>query len=88
MVRNEETLEPATYYFKLQVDSSKRTIILIDPMLATGGSAIAAASKLKSIGVKGIKFMCLIAAPEGIEAFCSAHPDIDVYTACVDEKTQ
>ena len=86
MVRNEETLEPATYYFKLPVDSDKRTIILIDPMLATGGSAIAAASKLKSIGVQKIKFMCLIASPEGLEAFCSAHPDIDIYTACVDDK--
>jgi uracil phosphoribosyltransferase len=86
MVRNEETLEPATYYFKLPSDSNERTIILIDPMLATGGSAIAAAGKLKALGVKKIKFMCLIAAPEGIQNFCKTHPDIDVYTACVDEK--
>ena len=86
MVRNEETLQPATYYFKLPSDSEERTIILIDPMLATGGSAIAAAGKLKELGVKKIKFMCLIAAPEGIRNFCDNHPDIDVYTACVDEK--
>ncbi|MCF7791556.1 MAG: uracil phosphoribosyltransferase [Victivallales bacterium] len=86
MARNEETFKPATYYFKLPVDSTERTIILIDPMLATGGSAVAAAGKLKSIGVKKIKFMCLISAPEGIEKMCSAHPDIDVYTASIDEK--
>ena len=86
MARNEETLQPDTYYFKLPVDSKDRTIILIDPMLATGGSAAAAASKLKSLGVENIKFMCLIAAPEGIECFCNAHPDIDVYTACVDKE--
>lgn len=86
MVRNEETLQPATYYFKLPVDCDQRLVILIDPMLATGGSAVAAADKLKEIGIKKIKFMCLIAAPEGIEAFCSAHPDIQVYTAAIDEK--
>jgi uracil phosphoribosyltransferase len=86
MVRNEETLEPATYYFKLPSDSEQRMIILIDPMLATGGSAIAAASKLKELGVKNIKFMCLIAAPEGIANFCSTHPEIDIYTAHVDER--
>ena len=86
MVRNEETLEPDTYYFKLPSDCEDRTIILIDPMLATGGSAVAAAKKLKSLGVEKIKFMCLIAAPEGIKNFCESLPDIDVYTACVDER--
>ena len=86
MARNEDTLEPYSYYCKLPVDSSERTIILIDPMLATGGSAIAAASKLKEIGVLKIKFMCLVAAPEGVKNFCEAHPDIDVYCACLDEK--
>ena len=86
MARNEETLRPTSYYCKLPVDSNDRTIILIDPMLATGGSAIAATSKLKEVGVKKIKFMCLVAAPEGVEAFCEAHPDVDVFAACLDEK--
>ncbi|MCP4181101.1 MAG: uracil phosphoribosyltransferase [bacterium] len=86
MSRNEETLEPTTYYCKLPVDSRERTIILIDPMLATGGSAIAAASKLKEVGVNKIKFMCLVAAPEGVKSFCEAHPDIEVYAGCLDDK--
>jgi len=86
MSRDEDTLLPTSYYCKLPVDSKERTIILIDPMLATGGSAVAAASKLKEIGVKRIKFMCIVAAPEGVEYFCSHHPDIHVYTACLDEK--
>ena len=86
MARDEKTLKPTSYYCKLPVDSSERTIILIDPMLATGGSAIAAATKLQEVGVKKIKFMCLVAAPEGVEAFCEAHPEIDVYAGCLDEK--
>jgi len=86
MSRNESTLQPETYYCKLPVDSIERTIILIDPMLATGGSAMAAATKLKEVGVKRIKFMCLVAAPEGVEKFCTAHPDIEVYAGCLDEK--
>jgi uracil phosphoribosyltransferase len=86
MARDEETLKAVTYYCKLPVDSHNRTIILIDPMLATGGSASAAATKLKEKNVKKIKFMCLVAAPEGVQFFCEAHPDIDVYSACLDEK--
>jgi len=86
MSRNEETLEPTTYYCKMPVDSAVRTIILIDPMLATGGSAIAAATKLKEVGVNKIKFMCLVASPEGVANFCEAHPDIEVYAGCLDEK--
>lgn len=86
MARNEDTFRPYTYYCKLPVDSHLRTIILIDPMLATGGSAVAAANKLKEVGVKRIKFMCLISAPEGVEHFCETHPDIEVYTAALDEK--
>ena len=86
MARNEETLKPVSYYCKLPVDSSDRTIILIDPMLATGGSASAAAAKLKEVGVKRIKFMCLVAAPEGVKCFCEAHPDIHVYAGALDEK--
>lgn len=84
--RDEDTLMPNAYYCKLPVDSNIRTIILIDPMLATGGSAIAAANKLKEVGVLRIKFMCLIAAPEGVKAFCEAHKDIEVYAGCLDEK--
>lgn len=84
--RNEETLEPEAYYCKLPIDSSQRSIILIDPMLATGGSATAAATRIKEEGVKGIKFMCIIAAPEGVKRFCEAHPDIEVYAGCLDEK--
>jgi uracil phosphoribosyltransferase len=86
MARDEKTLKAVTYYCKLPVDSHNRTIILIDPMLATGGSASAAATKLKEKNVKKIKFMCLVAAPEGVKCFCEAHPDIDVYAACLDEK--
>ncbi|HJO92760.1 MAG TPA: uracil phosphoribosyltransferase [Victivallales bacterium] len=86
MSRNEETLEPSTYYCKLPVDSRERTIILIDPMLATGGSAVAAAAKLKEVGVNRIKFMCLVAAPEGVKNFCESHPDIEVYAGCLDDK--
>jgi uracil phosphoribosyltransferase len=86
MSRNEETLKPISYYCKLPVDSYNRTIILIDPMLATGGSADAAANKLKEVGVRKIKFMCIVAAPEGVKYFCEAHPDIDVYAGCLDEK--
>ena len=86
MSRDEETLKPVSWYYKLPVDSSERTIILIDPMLATGGSAVAAASKLKEAGVKRIKFMCLIAAPEGVKHFCEAQPDIEVYAGHLDER--
>lgn len=85
LYRDHETLQPVSYYFKIP-SCEDRDFILIDPMLATGGSAIAAANMLKEAGAKNIKFMCLIAAPEGVEAFCSAHPDIKVYSASLDEK--
>jgi uracil phosphoribosyltransferase len=84
--RNHETLQPVPYYFKVPADSKRRDVILLDPMLATGGSAIVAANKLKEVGVKKIKFMCLIAAPEGVQAFCERHSDVSVYTAALDEK--
>jgi len=86
LYRDHDTLQPVSYYFKIPPHSEDRDFILIDPMLATGGSAIAAADKLKEVGVKNIKFMCLIAAPEGVNAFCEAHPDITVYAAGLDEK--
>jgi len=86
LYRDHDTLQPVSYYFKVPPHSEDRDFILIDPMLATGGSAIAAADTLKEAGVKNIKFMCLIAAPEGVKAFCEAHPDIQVYAAGLDEK--
>jgi len=86
MYRDHDTLQPVTYYFKVPADVENRDFILIDPMLATGGSAIAAANLLKENGVNSIKFMCLIAAPEGVDAFSEAHPDIPIYAAGLDEK--
>ncbi|MBC8345490.1 MAG: uracil phosphoribosyltransferase [Candidatus Marinimicrobia bacterium] len=86
MERDEKTLQPVHYYFKIPPHPEKRDYILIDPMLATGGTAIATANSLKELGITRIKFMCLIAAPEGVEAFCSVHSDIDVYCASLDEK--
>lgn len=86
LYRDEKTLEPVTYYYKPLPDSEDRQHVMVDPMLATGGSAISAATMLKRSGVKKIKFMCLIAAPEGVRAFTDAHPDIPVYAASLDEK--
>ena len=85
MYRDEETLEPHEYYCKLPDDISNRLIVVVDPMLATGGSAIDAISQIKSYGGKNIKFLCLIAAPEGIEALTKAHPDVQIYCANIDE---
>lgn len=85
MYRDEETLEPHEYYCKLPQDISERLIVVVDPMLATGGSAIDAISQIKSYGGKHIKFLCLIAAPEGIEALGKAHPDVEIFCANVDE---
>ncbi|UOD34348.1 uracil phosphoribosyltransferase [Deferribacteraceae bacterium V6Fe1] len=86
LYRDEATLQPVSYYFKIPSNCEDRDFILIDPMLATGGSAVYAANMLKEAGAKSIKFMCLIAAPEGVEKFCSAHPDIKVFAAALDEK--
>ncbi|MBQ7951293.1 MAG: uracil phosphoribosyltransferase [Clostridia bacterium] len=85
MYRDEETMEPHEYYCKLPKDIEDRLIVVVDPMLATGGSAIDAIGQIKSYGGKSIKFLCLIAAPEGIEALTKAHPDVEVYCANVDE---
>lgn len=85
MYRDEETMEPQEYYCKLPPDIDKRLIVVVDPMLATGGSAIDAINQIKSYGGKQIKFLCLIAAPEGIKALSEAHPDIEIYCANVDE---
>lgn len=86
LYRDPETLEPVEYYVKLPSDVHERDFIVIDPMLATGGSAVAAIQSLKNRGAQSIKLMCLIAAPEGIEKTQAAHPDVDIYVAGVDEK--
>lgn len=83
--RDEVTCQPVKYYCKLPVDAEEREILVVDPMLATGGSAIMAINFIKEAGVKNIKFMCLIASPEGIESLQKAHPDVDIYIAQKDE---
>ncbi|WP_293959560.1 uracil phosphoribosyltransferase [uncultured Fusobacterium sp.] len=83
--RNEETLEPVYYYCKLPVDITSRKVIVVDPMLATGGSAVYAIDYLKSQGVKDIIFMCLVSAPEGIAKLLQKHPDVAIYTAKIDQ---
>ncbi len=85
MYRDEETMLPQPYYCKLPPDIEKRLIVVVDPMLATGGSAIDAIAQIKSSGGTQIKFLCLIAAPEGIRALSEAHPDVQIYCANVDE---
>lgn len=86
LYRNEETLEPVEYYCKLPKDCSEREIFVVDPMLATGGSSVAAIKMLKERGCKNIKFMCIIAAPEGVERMQKEHPDVDIYVGALDEK--
>ncbi|HZG58142.1 uracil phosphoribosyltransferase [Paenibacillus sp.] len=85
LYRDPETLQPVEYYAKLPTDVTERELIVIDPMLATGGSAIAAIDMLKKRDCKQIKLMCLIAAPEGVKAMQEAHPDVDIYTAAIDD---
>lgn len=84
LYRDPETLLPVEYYCKLPVDAAERTMIVCDPMLATGGSASAAISFLKERGVSSIKLVCILAAPEGIECVKNDHPDVDIYLAAVD----
>jgi len=86
LYRDPETLKPVEYYCKLPSDISEREIILVDPMLATGGSACDAIHLLKEKGAKNIKLMCLIAAPEGIQAVQSNHPDVEIFVAAIDER--
>lgn len=85
LYRDPETLEPVEYYFKAPSDLADRLIIVVDPMLATANSAIAAIDKLKERGATHIRFLCLLAAPEGVEHFHKAHPDVPAWTAAVDE---
>lgn len=86
LYRDPETLKPVEYYCKLPVDIAERDVIVLDPMLATGGSAIDAISLIKERTPKSIKFMGIIAAPEGLAALQEAHPDVDIYCAALDEK--
>ncbi len=85
LYRDEETLEPMEYYVKLPKDIMEREVILVDPMLATGGSASQAISYLKSQGVKNIRFMCLIGAPEGVQRVNEEHPDVKIFMATLDD---
>lgn len=85
LYRNEETLEPVEYYCKVPADCSERDVFVVDPMLATGGSSVAAIQMLKDRGVKNIRFMCIIAAPEGIKRMQEAHPDVDIYVGAMDD---
>lgn len=86
LYRDPETLKPVEYYAKLPADVEERDFIIVDPMLATGGSAVEAINSLKKRGAKSIKFMCLIAAPEGVKAIQEIHNDVDIYIAALDEK--
>ncbi len=86
LYRNEETLEPVEYYCKLPQDCAEREVFVVDPMLATGGSSSAAITMLKQRGIKNIRFMCIIAAPDGIERMKKDHPDVDMYIGTCDEK--
>ena len=86
MYRDPKTAEPVEYYCKLPADCANREVFVVDPMLATGGSAVAALDLLKQKGVKNIHFMCIIAAPEGVKAVQEANPDVDIYAAAEDEK--
>ena len=85
LYRDPETLKPVEYYCKLPADATEREFILVDPMLATGYSSVAAVDILKRKGAKNIKLMCLVAAPEGVAVMQERHPDVDIYTAAVDD---
>lgn len=85
LYRDHKTLQPVEYYNKLPQDITERDVIVLDPMLATGGSAIDAISIVKRSNPKSIKFMCIIAAPEGVKALSEAHPDVQIYCAAVDD---
>ena len=86
LYRDPVTVKPVEYYCKLPEDCEKRDVFVVDPMLATGGSSVAAIQMLKDKGVKNIKFMCIIAAPEGVKAMQEAHPDVDMFIGALDEK--
>jgi uracil phosphoribosyltransferase len=84
LYRDHDTLEPVDYYFKVPGDAAERDFFLLDPMLATGGSAVAAVSSLKRAGAARIRFLCLVAAPEGVHRLATAHADVSIYCAALD----
>ena len=86
LYRDPETAEPVEYYCKLPADCANREVFVVDPMLATGGSAVAALQMLKDKGVKNIRFMCIIAAPEGVKRLQEAHTDVDLFVGALDER--
>lgn len=86
LYRDPESLMAVEYYFKVPGDLGDRPVIVLDPMLATGNSAVAAVERIKAAGARHLKFLCLLSAPEGIEAFRAAHPDVPVFTAAIDEQ--
>ncbi|MFI3176262.1 MAG: uracil phosphoribosyltransferase [Eubacteriales bacterium] len=86
LYRDPDTLNPVEYYCKLPADCAEREVFVVDPMLATGGSAVAAIEMLKEKGCKNIHFMCILAAPEGVKMMEEAHPDVDIYIGALDEK--
>ena len=86
LYRDPETLEPVEYYCKLPADCSEREVFVVDPMLATGGSSVAAIRMLKEKGVKNIRFLCILAAPEGLKRMQEEHPDVDIFIGALDEK--
>ena len=86
LYRDHDTLEPVDYYFKVPGDTSERDFFVLDPMLATGGSAVSAVTSLKRAGASRIRFLCLVAAPEGVTKLATAHPDVIVYCAALDRE--
>ena len=86
LYRDEETLQPVEYYFKVPDSLEDRVVIAVDPMLATGNSSAAAIQRLKEAGARDIRFLCLLAAPEGVERMQAAHPDVPIVTAALDDK--
>jgi uracil phosphoribosyltransferase len=86
LYRDHSTLEPVDYYFKVPGDAAERDFFVLDPMLATGGSAASAVASLKRAGASRIKFLCLVAAPEGVRRLSDAHPDVTIYTASLDRE--
>ncbi len=86
LYRDPATLQPVEYYFKMPKDMQERDVIVVDPMLATGNSAIAAIARVKALNPKSIKFACLVSCPEGVAAMQAAHPDVDIYTASIDRQ--
>ncbi len=86
LYRDPETLQPVEYYFKIPKEMSDRDVVVVDPMLATGNSAAAAVQRIKEAGPRSVKFVCLLAAPEGIATFGAAHPEVPIYTPAIDER--